>query len=147
VLIAFGVCDSIASFVFGLLVKLVGRWPCFATATIINYALIIFMLVWHPSQDQIVVLFIVAGLWGVADAVWQTQINALYGILFPDTSEAAFSNYRLWEATGFSLFYLITPHIRVRLSLIILLVFLSAGIVGYALAEYRRRASEKRNEC
>lgn len=105
------------------------------------------MLVWHPSQNQIVVLFIVVGLWGVADAVWQTQINAFYGILFPNTSEPAFSNYRLWEATGFSLFYLITPYIRVRLSLIILLVFLSAGIVGYALAEYRRRASERKNEC
>ena len=46
-------------------------------------------------------VFILAALWGVGDAIWQTQINALYGILFPSKEEAAFSNYRLWESIGF----------------------------------------------
>ena len=145
-LIAYGICDSISSFVFGQLVKHVGRWSCFAIATVISYSLLITMLVWHPSNDQIVVLFIIAGLWGVADAVWQTQTNALYGVLFVDNSEAGFSNYRLWESAGFAFFYIITPFTRIRIILIILLGFLSAGAAGYASIEYRCRRSMTKEE-
>ncbi|CAF2035479.1 unnamed protein product [Rotaria magnacalcarata] len=136
VLIAYGVCDSIGSFSFGQLVKYVGRWPCFAIAGLINYSLIITMFIWKPSEDQIAVLFVLAGLWGLADAVWQTQINAFYGVLFSNNDEAAFSNYRLWESIGFVIFYIITPYIRIRIALIILLIFLTLGMIGYGLTEY-----------
>ena len=144
-LIAYGVCDSIGSISFGQLVKFVGRWPCFLIAGLINYALIITMFVWKPSEDQIVVLFVLAGLWGVADAVWQTQINAFYGVLFADKNEAAFSNYRLWESSGFVIFYIITPYIRIRIALIILLIFLTLGLTGYGLTEYRLKKKQIKN--
>ena len=105
------------------------------------------MFLWKPSANQIVVLFILAGLWGLADAVWQTQINSFYGILFPDEKEAAFSNYRLWESTGFVIFYIITPYIRIRLALIILIGFLTVGMIGYGITEYRlRRTTVKNNQ-
>ena len=48
----------------------------------------------------VLVLYVLAALWGTADAIWQTQINALYGVLFANDEEAAFSNYRLWESLG-----------------------------------------------
>ncbi|CAF0739698.1 unnamed protein product [Rotaria sordida] len=144
VLIAYGICDSIGSFSFGQLVKYVGRWPCFVIAALINYSLIITMFIWKPSDDQIVVLFVLAGLWGLADAVWQTQINAFYGVLFVNNDEAAFSNYRLWESGGFVLFYIITPYIRIRIALIILLIFLSLGMIGYGLTEYLWKIKTKK---
>ncbi len=97
------------------------------------------MFLWKPSENQIYILFILAGLWGLADAVWQTQINSFYGVLFVDNDEAAFSNYRLWESTGFVIFYIITPYIRIRLALIILLIFLTIGMIGYGITEYRLR--------
>ncbi|CAF2142774.1 unnamed protein product [Rotaria magnacalcarata] len=84
-----------------------------------------------------------AALWGVTDAIWQTQINAFYGVIFTENREAAFSNYRLWESTGFAFFRIITPYIRVRLVLIILAIFLSFGIVGYTMTEYRSRTLEE----
>lgn len=108
-------------------------------AALINYALIITMFLWKPSADQIAVLFVIAGLWGLADAVWQTQINAFYGVLFVENDEAAFSNYRLWESIGFVIFYIITPYIRIRIALIILLIFLTLGMTGYGLTEYRSK--------
>lgn len=146
-MIAFGVCDSIGSFIFGQLVKQVGRWPCFAIAAVISYTMIITMFFWHPSADQIAVLFIIAGLWGVADAVWQSQTSALYGVLFTDNHEAAFSNLRLWESAGFALFYILIPRIRTRMTLIILFVFLSVGIGGYAIVEYRWQKSERKKNA
>ncbi len=52
-------------------------------------------------NEKCLVVYVLAALWGVADAIWQTQINALYGVLFAKNEEAAFSNYRLWESLGF----------------------------------------------
>ncbi|CAF1423537.1 unnamed protein product [Adineta steineri] len=146
IMIAFGICDSIGSYVFGQLVKTIGRWPCFAIATLISYALIIVMLVWRPSADRMFVFFIIAGLWGLADAVWQSQTSALYGVIFTENNEAAFSNFRLWESAGFALFYIIMPRIRTRTTLIILLVFLTLGMTGYAIVECRSRRSEEKEK-
>ncbi len=101
------------------------------------------MFNWKPSDNQIAILFVIAGLWGLADAVWQTQINAFYGVLFVENDEAAFSNYRLWESIGFVLFYIITPYIRIRIALIILLIFLTFGMLGYGLIEYRWKRKPK----
>lgn len=33
------------------------------------------MLFWRPHPDNKLVFYVIAGLWGVGDAVWQTQIN------------------------------------------------------------------------
>uniref|UniRef100_A0A8K9WSI5 Uncharacterized protein n=1 Tax=Oncorhynchus mykiss TaxID=8022 RepID=A0A8K9WSI5_ONCMY len=51
--------------------------------------------------DNLPVLFVFPALWGNADAVWQTQIKAFYGVIFYDQKEVAFANYRLWESVGF----------------------------------------------
>lgn len=36
---------------------------------------IIALLLWKPHPHQLAVFFVFSGLWGVADAVWQTQNN------------------------------------------------------------------------
>jgi hypothetical protein len=51
------------------------RVPVFLFGAVINTGLIIAMFLWEPNPDQKIVLFVMAGLWGVADAIWQTQIN------------------------------------------------------------------------
>lgn len=139
VLIAYSVCDSIGSIAFTNLVKVIGRWSCFALASLISYGSMITMLIWKPSSDQVVILFVLAGLWGLADAIWQTQINSFYGLVFVENDEPAFSNHRLWESTGFAIFYVITPYILVRTSLIIMIVMLTLGMLGYTATEYRTR--------
>jgi MFS family permease len=73
IMIVFGVCDALSSFSFGHIAKYISRIYCLIFAALINYALIITMLIWVPSENQIWVLFILAGLWGIADGCWQTQ--------------------------------------------------------------------------
>jgi len=74
-MICFGVCDAICSISFTPLVKLVGRVPVFTLAALINAAAIIIMFYWRPSADETVMFFLVPAMWGISDAVWQTQIN------------------------------------------------------------------------
>ena len=69
-----GICQALSSYVFGRLVKYTGRLFVFTVAALINYAMIILMFLWDPEQSQMYLLFIIAGFWGIADAIWQTQV-------------------------------------------------------------------------
>ncbi|XP_047502869.1 UNC93-like protein isoform X2 [Penaeus chinensis] len=135
VMICYGVCDAICSVSFSPLVKMIGRVRVFSMGAIINFAIIITLRYWMPHPDDFLVFFAMAALWGVSDAVWQTQINALYGVIFPGESEAAFSNYRLWESLGFIIAYACSTLICIEAKITILLVFISLGAVGYYIIE------------
>lgn len=45
------------------------------TGAIVHGAIVIVMLFWRPHPENPLIFFAIAGLWGVGDAVWQTQIN------------------------------------------------------------------------
>ena len=95
------------------------------------------------------VVYVLAALWGIGDAIWQTQINALYGVLFASDEEAAFSNYRLWESMGFLLAFITQAcGVCVFPKLILTIVFLSLGMGGYFVVEFleRKKAQERRND-
>ena len=74
-MITFGVCDAIFSIGFGSIIKVVGRIPIFILGAVLNVIVIAVLFNWMPNPDQNYVFFILAALWGTADAVWQTQIN------------------------------------------------------------------------
>lgn len=135
VMICYGVCDAICSISFSPLVKIFGRIPVFTMGFAINLGIIVTLIYWMPRPDDLPIFFVISGLWGVSDAVWQTQINALYGVIFPGESEAAFSNYRLWESMGFIIAYACSTVICIEAKITILLVFISLGAVGYYVIE------------
>jgi hypothetical protein len=74
-MICFGVVNAVFSYLFGIIVKFIGRIPCFITAAALNYSLILVMIFWKANPEQAYVLYIIPGLWGLADAAWQTQVN------------------------------------------------------------------------
>merc|ERR1719412_831182 len=102
----------------------------FVFGAVMNVIVIGVMLGWAPASDQVYVVYILAAMWGLGDAVWQTQINALYGALFASQEEAAFSNYRMWESLGVCIY----PKI------IGVIVFLVLGMLGYFMVEYSEHA-------
>lgn len=78
VMICFGVVNAICSIVFGTVMKYVGRASIIALGALTHGGLIIYMLFWRPHPDSPLIFFAVSGLWGVGDAVWQTQINGKF---------------------------------------------------------------------
>ncbi|CAB3227172.1 unnamed protein product [Arctia plantaginis] len=135
VMICFGVFNALAAPVAGTLVKVTGRFPVMVTALLLNLCLLIALLSWRPDPNQWLVFYALAAIWGTADAVWLVQVNALSGILFPGNEEAAYSNFRLWEATGSVLSYATAPYLCVRTRVYILLGFLLLGFIGYTTIE------------
>lgn len=47
----------------------------FSIGTVVHGTIVIYMLFWRPHPENPLIFFAMAGLWGVGDAVWQTQIN------------------------------------------------------------------------
>jgi predicted MFS family arabinose efflux permease len=80
VMICYGVCDALASISFGPVIRHLGRIPVFVFGALLNVSIIITMLLWKPDPNVPIVFFVIAGLWGIGDAIWQTQINGMEGL-------------------------------------------------------------------
>ncbi|XP_066452228.1 protein unc-93 homolog A isoform X1 [Eleutherodactylus coqui] len=148
VMICFAATNAICSLLFGKLSEYTGRIFLFFLAAATNIAVIIAFLLWEPHPNDIARFFIFPALWGMADAIWQTQTNSLYGMLFDDHKEAAFANYRLWESMGFVIAYGYSTFLCVSVKLYILLAVLVVGMTLYACVEYgeNKKSSRQRGK-
>ena len=74
-LICYGVTDAITSGVLGALVKCLGPLPIFIFGAMVNVVATAALLLWAPDSRQSAMFYVIAALWGMADSVWQIQIN------------------------------------------------------------------------
>uniref|UniRef100_A0A8C3YQP7 Protein unc-93 homolog A n=1 Tax=Catagonus wagneri TaxID=51154 RepID=A0A8C3YQP7_9CETA len=135
VMICFAAVNALCSLLYGKLSKFTGRAALFALGAVTHLSCIVALLLWRPHPSQLPVFFVLPALWGVADAVWQTQNNALFGVLFEKDKEAAFASYRLWEALGFVIAFGYSTFLCVSVKLYILLAVLSLAVAAYAAVE------------
>jgi len=63
------------------------------------------------------------------------ECSALYGTLFSSESEAAFSNYRLWESIGFFAAFAYSFYLCAAVKLYILTSVLVVSMIGYVCVE------------
>ncbi|XP_033000068.1 protein unc-93 homolog A [Lacerta agilis] len=136
VMICFSAANSLCSLLFGKISQFTGRKILFAMGGFLNLACIIGLLLWKPRPSHLALFFVFPALWGVADAIWQTQTNALYGVLFEKHKEAAFANYRLWESLGFVIAFGYSTFLSVSVKLYIVLAVLVVAMVCYAAVEH-----------
>ncbi|XP_054719290.1 UNC93-like protein [Uloborus diversus] len=135
VFICFGVVNAIMSYLSGRLIKYVPRMVLMMTAAAGNLAVCLVLLFWYPTSEHAVYFFIIVGVWGLSDAIWQTQVNAYYGVLFRSSEEAAFANYRLWESVGFFVAFGYSGLLCVTPKIYLLIAALFVGMLGYVTVE------------
>ncbi|KAI0227956.1 hypothetical protein LSAT2_021555 [Lamellibrachia satsuma] len=146
VTLPFGVVDAAVSFTSGHVAGYTGRLPVFIAGMVVDLIIQIVLMTWVPTSTSQYGLFIIAGMWGFTDAIWQTQINALYGTIFSDESEAAFSNYRMWESLGFIIAFAYSNYLCTNVKLYILTTILVIGMAGYIYVEITmKQKSASRN--
>ncbi|XP_061188403.1 protein unc-93 homolog A-like [Saccostrea echinata] len=143
-MICFGVTNTIGSPISGFLSKHVGRPTLFIIAMALNIGALIAMELWHLARKQLIIFFVIPGIWGLADSIWQTQSAALVGLAFSDKQEPAFSNLRMFQALGFTIGYLYSNHLCEYLKLYIAGGELVLSMILVFIVEIRlRRNSPK----
>jgi len=91
VMTSFGVADAVCSLVFGPLIKLFGRMPLFVFGAVINLLMIITLMIWTVNPGDRVLFNVIAGVWGMADGVWNTQLTGFWvALVGSDSLEVAF---------------------------------------------------------
>ncbi|XP_008311599.1 protein unc-93 homolog A [Cynoglossus semilaevis] len=135
-MMCFAAVNSVCSYIFGRLAQYTGRAALFLLAAVTNFSCIIGLLQWRPDPNQLAVFFVFPALWGMSDAIWQTQTNALYGIIFSQNKEAAFANYRMWESLGFVISFAYSTFLCLEYKMYILLTVLLLTVVTYPVVEY-----------
>nr|CAD7430649.1 unnamed protein product [Timema monikensis] len=139
VMICYGVTNALSAVITGSLVRLTGRVPLVVCATVLHSGVVVGLLCWEPRSHDKAMFFVMSGLWGVADGVWQIQINAMYGVLFPGQEEAAFSNFKLCTSIGYILTYSYSSYICTDVKLYIISTLMLVGVAGYLLVEWKER--------
>ena len=166
ILIFFGIANSISSVVLSRLQKYIGRIMIFVGGFLINFFLAISLLLeWiypNPNMVEWYIIFVI--FWGIGDSIWQRAImgkpilpaasslrflfSGLYGALFFDDQEAAFSNRSLWKSIGKVVAFSYGAYISVSLKIYILLGCLILGIILYLICElivYRNKGTDADN--
>ncbi|KAH3885245.1 UNC93-like protein [Dreissena polymorpha] len=143
-MICFGVVNTIGSPLSGLLGKYMGRIPLCWLATLLNLAVLALMRFWTPTPSETYVFFLIPGVWGLADAIWQTQSGAMIGAIFSTNQEPAYANLRLFQAAGFTMAYLYSNSLCEYIKLYIAAAVVVVGIILQTVVEIIVRRSETR---
>lgn len=81
-MVCHGATAALGSIIVGNLIKVTGRIPIILLGASINITLISTMLfLWNADPNHPEFFFIIAGLWGVGNAIWNTQINCEYSLV------------------------------------------------------------------
>ncbi|KAJ8791524.1 hypothetical protein J1605_020620 [Eschrichtius robustus] len=80
VMICFSAVNALCSVLYGKLAQYTGRIALFALGAVTQLSCFIALLLWKPHPRQLPLFFAFPGLWGMADAVWQTQNNVALGL-------------------------------------------------------------------
>uniref|UniRef100_A0A182QVN0 UNC93-like protein n=1 Tax=Anopheles farauti TaxID=69004 RepID=A0A182QVN0_9DIPT len=141
-MISFGLANTVAAALTPYVTKHLGRRLLILLTFLFHAALIVFMLLWKPT-DQYYQYSIIVACWGLADGVWLIQINSLSGILFPGNEEAAFSNFRLWEACGSVIMYSASSFFPTFHKLLFVLGMMIVGTIGYGTIELMEHRAKR----
>lgn len=98
VLAALGGTDALCSMVLGRLSDRVGRVWVLSVGFVAAASVIVCLLLWRPAQSELAAYFALAVGLGISDAVVNTQLYAILGAFFPRQAEAAFANFKLFQA-------------------------------------------------
>ena len=133
VMSVFGLGDGLACLLFGKLSDFVGRPPIIMYGVVVHFIIFLFLLTWNVKADATVTLYCVAWFYGTADAAWCTQIYAIIGERFPNTMEAAFSTYRMWNSIGMAGAFYASAHWNWHLKVVLLIFLVTLSAVGYIM--------------
>lgn len=86
--------------------------------------------------DNFYILFIAAGVLGIADSCWNTFPPIMMSVFFIDNTDAAFSNLKFWQAMGSVSAFVWGPRIDFQYNAMIVLGVLALAVVCLCVLDF-----------
>ncbi|XP_028758224.1 UNC93-like protein 3 [Neltuma alba] len=74
-----------------------------------------------------------AALLGIGNGVFNTQLNAMLGMLFKHDTEGAFAQLKMWQSAPTAILFFLSPHISFQAMLVIMLASLLLSFGAFLL--------------
>jgi len=143
VMICFGATCCATSMVLVTVAKQVSILAVMVIGMLLHLGLMCSFLYWDIERTDYIGLFASAGVWGICDAIWQTQIVAFYGIIFHDKRDEAMSLSKLWLSLGFIIAFAYGNLLCQKVKIYIFITLLVVGMAMYGYLEYEWRKLRK----
>lgn len=131
----YGAADATCSLVAGRLTSGISSITLIVSSGAILQTFGLLWLLFGTSTTTGTIGFVypllMAALWGVGDGVFNTQLNALVGILFKHETESAFAQMKVWQSASTAVVCFLTPYITFQAMLILMLVALFVAVSGF----------------
>ncbi|XP_010253254.1 PREDICTED: UNC93-like protein 3 isoform X2 [Nelumbo nucifera] len=74
---------------------------------------------------------LMAAMLGIGNGIFNTQLNALLGILFRHDMEGAFAQLKVWQSASIAVVFFLSPHITLKAMLVLMLIALCVSVCGF----------------
>lgn len=140
----YGFTVPVFIFLFSLFNKNRTRVIPYFIALAAHLGVLITLLKWKPTPDDLGTIFGLSVVWGVGSGCWYPMMYAFYSIVFRENMEAAFSNFHLWSTLGSTLTYAWSHSFCVDVKIYIMMGIVSVGVVCYLITELHMFFTQKK---
>ncbi|KAI3837117.1 hypothetical protein MKW92_035172 [Papaver armeniacum] len=131
----YGVFDAISSLVSGAITSGLSSITLITpSGAFVQLVVLLWILLGYSATTGVlgyVYPLLMAGMLGVGDGIFNTQLNALLGILFKDDTEGAFAQLKVWQSASIAVVFFLYPHITLPAMIIIMIAALILAVVCF----------------
>lgn len=131
----YGAADVICSLVAGRFTSNLSSITFIVSGGAFLQILVLFWLLLKYSLTSGILGFVypllMAIIWGTGDGVFNTQLNAILGMLFKHNTEAAFAQLKVWQSAATAIVFFISPYISFHVMLLVMIGTLCISVSSF----------------
>ncbi|KAL6998317.1 hypothetical protein U1Q18_008441 [Sarracenia purpurea var. burkii] len=143
----YGAFDAICSLVVGRVTSGLKSITLVVSAgALIQFVVLLWLLLKYSVDSEVVGIvypFLVAAAWGIGDGVLNTQLSALFGILFKHDTEGAFAQLKVWQSASIAAVFFLSPKISLLVMLVTMLAAVCISLAGFLLLTLQGACASK----
>ncbi|KAG0468094.1 hypothetical protein HPP92_017422 [Vanilla planifolia] len=131
----YGVADAICALLAGRFTSdLYSVTLIVSFGSFLQFVILLWLLFGYSLSSGVlgsILPLVIGAVWGIGDGVFNTQLNALLGMLFRQNTEAAFAQLKVWQSAATAVVFFLGPAIGLKAMVIIMTAALCISVSGF----------------
>ncbi|KAG0466472.1 hypothetical protein HPP92_018052 [Vanilla planifolia] len=131
----YGVADAICALLAGRFTSdLYSVTLIVSFGSFLQFVILLWLLFGYSLSSGVlgsILPLVIGAVWGIGDGVFNTQLNALLGMLFRQNTEAAFAQLKVWQSAATAVVFFLSPAIGLKAMVIIMTAALCISVSGF----------------